>query len=85
MINTADVSMTPVHDPVSSVVHSASRRVVSDVFIAGRHVKKDGQLVGVDMAKLSTEASDAAAALLERCGISANWAPLAPENASYLG
>lgn len=83
-INTADVSMSPVHDPVATVVHSAGRSVVSDVFIAGRQVKKDGQLVGVDVARLSSEANQAAAALRERCGITSGWAPPHPDNAAYL-
>lgn len=84
MINTAHVSMTPVLDPVSTVVHSAGRSVVSDVFIAGRQVKKDGQLVGSDIAQLQTAASQAARALLQRCGITPGWAPPAPDNAVYL-
>jgi 5-methylthioadenosine/S-adenosylhomocysteine deaminase len=77
-INTAHVSMTPVLDPVSSVVHSAGRSVVSDVFIAGRHVKKDGQLVGADIEQLHPAATQAATALLERCGTTSGWAPPAP-------
>ncbi|WP_063047015.1 amidohydrolase family protein [Nocardia pseudovaccinii] len=84
MINTAHVSMTPVLDPVASVVHSASRSVVSDVFIAGRQVKKDGRLVDADMAQLHSSATDAAAAVLERCGITPGWVPPTPDNAVYL-
>ncbi|MFI9536912.1 amidohydrolase family protein [Nocardia fusca] len=84
MINTADVSMTPVLDPVASVVHSAGRSVVSDVFIAGRQVKKDGQLVGTDIAQLQGAANQAAHALLERCGITPGWVPPAPDNAMHL-
>ncbi|CAM5693845.1 amidohydrolase family protein [Streptomyces canus] len=84
-IDTTHVSMAPVHDPVSSVVHSAGRAVVSDVFIAGRQVKKDGQLVGVDIARLSAEAQVAATALLERCGITPGWAPPpTQDNAAFL-
>ncbi|WP_319457019.1 MULTISPECIES: amidohydrolase family protein [unclassified Mycobacterium] len=77
-INTAHPSMTPVIDPVASVVHSASRTVVSDVFIAGRHVKKNGQLVGADVARLHAEATQAAAELLQRCGIGPGWLPSMP-------
>ena len=77
-INTADISMTPVIDPVASVVHSAGRAVVSDVFIAGRHVKKNGTLVGADIAGLHAAATHATANLLERCGITAGWVPSVP-------
>lgn len=71
VLNAADISMTPVLDPVANVVHSAGRRVVSDVFVAGRHVKKDGVLVGADVRALHAESTRAAANLLERCGINA--------------
>lgn len=77
-INVADVSMTPLINPTAAVVHSAGRSTVSDVFIAGRHVKKDGKLVGVDSGKLHAEASRAAAGLLERCGITPGWVTPAP-------
>jgi 5-methylthioadenosine/S-adenosylhomocysteine deaminase len=84
LIDTAHVSMTPVLDPVATVVHSASRSVVSDVFIAGRQVKKDGRLVDADTAELHAAATQAATGLLERCGISPGWAPPTPGNAVYL-
>ncbi|HET6736323.1 amidohydrolase family protein [Mycobacterium sp.] len=78
VINTAHLSMTPVIDPVASVVHSAGRAVVTDVFIGGRHVKKNGQLVGADVAQLHAEATQAAAELLERSGIGPGWLPSIP-------
>lgn len=84
LINTAHVSMSPVHDPVSSVVTSAGRSVVSDVFIAGRQVKKNGSLVDADISRLTAEADQAAAALLERSGVTPGWAPPTPENAVFL-
>lgn len=84
-IDTAHVSTMPVIDPVSTVVHSAGRSTVSDVFVAGRHVKKDGRLVGVDSDQLYSAARDASAGLLERCGIGPGYQPPAPgRNAVYL-
>ncbi|MET9685404.1 amidohydrolase family protein [Streptomyces coeruleorubidus] len=83
-LDTAHVSMSPVLDPVSTVVHHASRSVVSDVFIAGRQVKADGRLVGADVAQLHADATAAATAFLERCGMTPGWAPPTPANAVYL-
>jgi 5-methylthioadenosine/S-adenosylhomocysteine deaminase len=67
VISTADVSMTPVLDPVAAV----------DVFVAGKRVKRDGRLVGVDQAEVSRSATAAATALLERSGVKPGWIPAA--------
>lgn len=77
-INTVDPSMTPLIDPVSAVVQHASRSVVNHVFVAGRHVKENGKLVGVDMARLSEEANTASAGILRRAGVQAGWVPPQP-------
>lgn len=39
----------PVYHPISQLVYAASRRQVSDVWIAGRHLLVDGALPGVDL------------------------------------
>ncbi|MGW4032750.1 amidohydrolase family protein [Streptomyces sp. NPDC004838] len=79
MIRTDHISMTPVLDPVASIVHHASRQTVDTVFVAGKAVKRDGELLGVDTADLSRRAADTAAALLETAGIAPGWAPEPPE------
>ncbi|HWD02877.1 MAG TPA: amidohydrolase family protein [Amycolatopsis sp.] len=75
LINAADVSMTPLLDPVAAVVHHASRSTVTDVFVAGNRVKKDGRLVGVDGAELHRSATAAAQGILERSGVKPGWKP----------
>ena len=75
LISTASVSMPPVLDPVASVVHHAGRGTVDQVFVAGRRVKKDGRLVGVDQVDLHRRATSAAAALLERAAVAPGWQP----------
>jgi 5-methylthioadenosine/S-adenosylhomocysteine deaminase len=75
LINTVDVSMTPVIDPVAAVVHHASRATVADVFVAGRRVKKNGTLVGVDSAEIHRSATAAAQGILERSQVQAGWKP----------
>jgi cytosine/adenosine deaminase-related metal-dependent hydrolase len=44
------LNMQPVHDPVASVVFQASLANVDSVMVAGRWKKRDGRLVGVDLA-----------------------------------
>ena len=45
MINTRDLNLFPVHDPLLSVVFQANPANVSDVMIAGEFKKRDGELV----------------------------------------
>ncbi|GII90745.1 TRZ/ATZ family hydrolase [Sinosporangium siamense] len=78
MIRTDHISMSPVLDPVASIVHHASRQTVDTVFVGGEAVKRDGELVGVNVAELSRRASAAAAELLDAAGVLPGWAPPPP-------
>jgi len=42
------LAITPMNNPFGAVVYAAHPGLVRDVFVAGKRVKKDGQLVGVD-------------------------------------
>ena len=46
------LSITPMNNPFGAVVYAAHPGLVRDVFVAGKRVKKDGQLVGVDYDKV---------------------------------
>jgi cytosine/adenosine deaminase-related metal-dependent hydrolase len=50
VIRAGDLNMQPVHDPVSSVVMQASLANIDSVMVAGRWKKRDGRLLGVDLA-----------------------------------
>ncbi|MDQ6882191.1 MAG: amidohydrolase family protein [Pseudomonadota bacterium] len=50
VIRASDLNMQPVHDPVSSVVMQASLANIDSVMVAGCWKKRDGRLVGVDLA-----------------------------------
>ena len=50
VIRASDLNMQPVHDPVSAVVMHASLANIDSVMVAGRWKKRDGRLVGVDLA-----------------------------------
>jgi len=60
MIRTTDLNMQPVNDPVSTVVMQTSLANIENVMIAGEWKKKNGQLIGVELApqieKLNTSA-----------------------------
>lgn len=45
-------SLCPVNDPVGAVVLSANAAAVDSVFVAGRPVKRDGRLCGIDAARV---------------------------------
>ncbi|MFE2040597.1 amidohydrolase family protein [Streptomyces sp. NPDC059477] len=81
MIRTDHISMAPVLDPVASLVHHAGRGTVDTVFVAGRAVKRDGALVGVDARDLGRRAASAATGLLEAAGVTPGWAPPPPPGA----
>ncbi|WP_353850462.1 NAD-binding protein [Solwaraspora sp. WMMA2056] len=42
----------PMNNPVASIVYAAHPGMVRDVLVAGRFVKRDGKLVGVDLDRL---------------------------------
>lgn len=47
-VDTAKVNMTPVYEPVSHLVYSASRDCVDHVWVAGRQLVKNGSLLNMD-------------------------------------
>lgn len=54
LLRTDAIHMTPAIDAVGAVVLNANARDVETVFVAGRCVKRDGRLLGVDWPALST-------------------------------
>ena len=53
----------PLHHVVSQVIYAASRRQVSDVWVAGRRVLESGQLTSIDLEKTTSQARQWAARL----------------------
>lgn len=60
------VTLAPVHDPYGQLVYSATGREVCAVWVDGKQVVQNGQVLAVDEAALATQAREAAADLLER-------------------
>ena len=52
VLDDRSLAMTPLNNPLGAVVYNAHPGLVRDVFVQGKRVKKDGQLVGVDFDKL---------------------------------
>jgi 5-methylthioadenosine/S-adenosylhomocysteine deaminase len=57
-VDLSSVSTQPVYDPISSIVYSASREQVSDVWVNGRQVVSDKTLRDTDMSVLLKTTSD---------------------------
>lgn len=49
------VEMSPVRDVVKNIVYSATRHSISQVYVGGNQVVKDGQIPGVDEKELAQE------------------------------
>jgi len=55
-INLDEIETLPVFDPVVQTIYSSSRQQVSDVWVAGRQLMKDRQLLTLNEAELKEKA-----------------------------
>ena len=79
VIRCDDTNTYPVIDPVSTVVLQADTRNIDTVFVAGRLVKRDGQLVGADLRRARDLAETSLDHLLQHTEIQPNWVQSAPK------
>jgi 5-methylthioadenosine/S-adenosylhomocysteine deaminase len=56
-VNLAGPALSPCYDPVSHLVYAAGRDDVTDVWVAGRRLVRDGQLATLDAAELAARAA----------------------------
>ena len=73
LLRTDQVNVAPVVDPVATVVISADTSNIDTVFVAGRIVKQNGQLVRVDLPSLLGRLNDARDHLLSNAGVIPQW------------
>ena len=73
LVRTDQVNVAPVIDPVATVVICADTSNIDTVFIAGRIVKHNGQLVRVDLPRLLQRLADARDHLLSKAGVIPQW------------
>jgi 5-methylthioadenosine/S-adenosylhomocysteine deaminase len=62
------INVLPVNDLRSAVVHNMDARNVDTVIVAGRVVKRDGSLLGVDMTRLASEIHSSRERVFTRAG-----------------
>ena len=73
----------PVIDHVSTVVLQADTRNIDTVFVGGRIVKRDGQLVGADLRRARDLAEASLDHLLQHTEIQPNWVQSAPKAGAH--
>ncbi|WP_092992270.1 TRZ/ATZ family hydrolase [Thiohalomonas denitrificans] len=53
-----DIETSPVYHPLSQLVYAAGRDQVTDVWVAGRHVLRDGELTTIDVEALRARTAE---------------------------
>jgi cytosine/adenosine deaminase-related metal-dependent hydrolase len=72
MLRTDTINVMPVNNAAGAVVTLMDTSNVDTVFIAGKLMKRNGQLVGVDLAKIRREVEASRVAVLMRAGVTPN-------------
>jgi len=75
LIRTDQINVAPFIDPVATVVICADTSNVDSVFVAGRAVKRNGQMVGVDMSRMVRLVERSRDYLLGQSGLLPDWLP----------
>lgn len=77
MLDTNSPNMMPLNYSYGTIVESAHPGNVDSVFVAGRAVKRNGKLIGVDMQSLRQKVDAARDGLFDRAGLAhgQHWMP----------
>jgi 5-methylthioadenosine/S-adenosylhomocysteine deaminase len=73
LLKTDVINTAPVLDPKATIVSFADTSNVDSVFIAGNAVKRDGQLVGVDMKSVVQKLEESRNHILGEGGLLPDW------------
>lgn len=68
LLRTNQIGVMPINDPVGAVVQSMGVQNIDTVFVAGRMVKRAGNLVGVDAARIEGQVRASQEYLVSRAG-----------------
>jgi cytosine/adenosine deaminase-related metal-dependent hydrolase len=74
LLKTNAINTAPMLDPVATIVVFADTSNVDSVFVAGRAVKRDGQLVDVDLEKIFRKLDESRNHILSRGELLPDWA-----------
>jgi cytosine/adenosine deaminase-related metal-dependent hydrolase len=77
LLRTDRVNVAPMIDPVTTTVVFADTSNVDSVFVAGKAVKRDGELVGHDLDRVLGLLEESRDYLLSRAGMLPDWAAAA--------
>jgi cytosine/adenosine deaminase-related metal-dependent hydrolase len=69
MLRMDQVNVMPVNDPYGAVVLGMDTSNVDTVFIAGKLMKSEGKLVGVDMNRISRQLSQSRDYIVSKAGL----------------
>jgi cytosine/adenosine deaminase-related metal-dependent hydrolase len=73
MLRANDLNMSPLGEPRTALVRSATPANVDTVIVDGRFLKRGGQLLNVDVAQVVAQANESLLAIRQRAG--GAWAP----------
>jgi cytosine/adenosine deaminase-related metal-dependent hydrolase len=74
LLKTDAINTAPVLDPIGTIVVFADTSNVDSVFVAGRAVKRNGELVGVDLRSVFQKLDDSRNHILGEGGLLPDWA-----------
>jgi cytosine/adenosine deaminase-related metal-dependent hydrolase len=75
LIRGNDLNLAPLNQPVAAIVIMAHPGNVDSVLVDGRFVKKDGQMISVDVGAVLDKATSSRDSLLERAGVRSDYRP----------
>ena len=74
LLRTDVINVAPVIDPMATIVIFADTSNIDTVFVAGNAVKRNGQLVGVDMKSVVQKLEESRNSILGQGGLLPDWA-----------
>jgi cytosine/adenosine deaminase-related metal-dependent hydrolase len=75
LIRGNDLNLAPLNQPVAAIVIMAHPGNVDSVLVDGRFVKRDGQMISVDVGAVLDKATSSRDSLLERAGVRSDYRP----------
>ena len=74
LLQTNAINTAPMIDPIGTIVVFADTSNVDSVFVAGRAVKRGGELVDVDLTRTFAQLDESRDAILSKGGLLPEWA-----------
>ena len=82
LLQTRAINTAPVLDPAATIVTFADTSNVDSVFVAGRAVKRNGKLIGVDLDSVIAKLEASRNHILSAGGLLPDWAATGPRRPS---